>query len=58
MSKLITYILYAGVLFLAAYAGQALNTPPPPPSLPVIKINSGDELPGLNIILPLKAPPM
>ncbi|MEO6733517.1 MAG: efflux RND transporter periplasmic adaptor subunit [Ferruginibacter sp.] len=41
MNKLITYILYAGILFLAACAGQALNPAPPPPSLPVIKINSG-----------------
>ncbi|MBC7890123.1 MAG: efflux RND transporter periplasmic adaptor subunit [Ferruginibacter sp.] len=42
MNKLIVYILYAGILFLAACAGQALNPVPPPPSLPVIKINSGD----------------
>ena len=41
MSKLITYILYAGVLFLAACAGQAMNPTPAPPSLPVIKINAG-----------------
>ncbi len=41
MNKLITYMFYAGVLFLAACAGQALNPAPPPPSLPVIKINNG-----------------
>ena len=41
MNKLIPYLFYAGVLFLAACAGQALNAPPLPPTLPVIKINSG-----------------
>ncbi len=41
MNKLITYILYAGILFLAACAGQEMNPTPPPPSLPVIKINAG-----------------
>ena len=42
MNKLITYIFYAGIIYLASCAGQAMNTPPPPPSLPVIKINSGN----------------
>lgn len=41
MKKLITYSLYAGVLYLAACAGQAMNPMPAPPSLPVIRINSG-----------------
>jgi membrane fusion protein, multidrug efflux system len=41
MNKAITYILYAGILFLAACAGQAMNPAPVPPSLPVIKINAG-----------------
>lgn len=41
MKKLITYSLYAGVLYLAACAGQAMNPIPAPPSLPVIRINSG-----------------
>ncbi len=41
MNKLITYALYASVLYLAACAGQAMNPAPAPPSLPVIKINSG-----------------
>lgn len=41
MNKLITYILYGGIIYLASCAGQAMNPPPPPPSLPVIKINPG-----------------
>ncbi len=41
MNKLITYILYGGIIYLASCAGQAMNPAPPPPSLPVIKINSG-----------------
>lgn len=42
MKKLQVYIIYGAVLFLAACAGKNLNAPaPPPPSLPVIKINSG-----------------
>ena len=41
MNKLSTYIVYAGILFIAACTGQALNPVPAPPSLPVIKINSG-----------------
>ena len=42
MNKLITYILYAGILYLAACAGQAMNPLPQPPSLPVIKVNPGN----------------
>jgi membrane fusion protein (multidrug efflux system) len=42
MNKLSTYIVYAGILFIAACTGQALNPVAPPPSLPVIKINSGN----------------
>ncbi len=41
MNKLIIYLFYAGLLFLAACAGKAMHPAPPPPSLPVIKINSG-----------------
>ncbi|MCW3090639.1 MAG: efflux transporter, family, subunit [Ferruginibacter sp.] len=40
MKKLLIYSLYAGVLYLAACAGQAMNPAPPPPSLPVIKVSS------------------
>ncbi len=42
MNKLTPFILYIGILFLAACAGQAMNPAPPPPSLPVIKVNSGN----------------
>lgn len=41
MNKIFPYVFYAGVVYLASCAGQAMNTPPPPPSLPVIEINSG-----------------
>ncbi len=43
MKKLQIYAIYGAILFLAACAGKDLNAPapPPPPSLPVIKINSG-----------------
>lgn len=39
MSKLITFILYAGVLLLAAYTGQESNIPP---AIPVMKTNTGN----------------
>jgi membrane fusion protein, multidrug efflux system len=42
MNKLITYILYGAIIYMASCAGQALNTTPPPPSLPVININAGN----------------
>lgn len=41
MNKIIPFIFYAGVIYLASCAGQAMNTPPPPPSLPVIAISAG-----------------
>ncbi|MES2772661.1 MAG: efflux RND transporter periplasmic adaptor subunit [Bacteroidota bacterium] len=41
MNKLIPYIFYAAILYLASCAGQAMNPPPAPPSLPVIAISSG-----------------
>ena len=41
MNKLIIYLLYAGIITLAACAGKALHPAPQPPSLPVMKINAG-----------------
>jgi len=41
MNKLIIYAFYGSLLYLASCAGQAMNPAPPPPALPVIKINSG-----------------
>lgn len=42
MNKLITYAFYGAILYLASCAGQAMDPAPPPPSLPVIKISSGN----------------
>ena len=43
MEKLfVKYAFYAALFYLASCAGQALNPAPPPPSLPVISINSGE----------------
>jgi len=41
MNKIIPYILYAGIIYLASCAGQAMNQPPAPPALPVMQINTG-----------------
>jgi membrane fusion protein (multidrug efflux system) len=42
MNKLIIYALYGSLIYLAACAGQAMNPPTPPPTLPVININAGN----------------
>jgi len=41
MNKIIPYVFYAGIIYLASCAGKALNQAPPPPSLPVIEVSSG-----------------
>jgi membrane fusion protein (multidrug efflux system) len=44
MNKLIQLAFYGGLFYLISCAGQAMNpdTPPAPPSLPVIEINQGN----------------
>jgi membrane fusion protein, multidrug efflux system len=42
MNKLLVYLFFGGIIYLAACAGQAQNQVAPPPTLPVISINTGD----------------
>lgn len=50
MNKLIQLAFYGGLFYLISCAGQAMNpdTPPPPPTLPVIEINAGNATTWLN----------
>lgn len=42
MKQLQVYLIYAGILYFAACAGNVNNQPaPPPPSLPVVKLETG-----------------
>lgn len=42
MNKLFTYVIYAGILYFAACTGKAANQQaPPPPALPVVKLEIG-----------------
>lgn len=41
MKQLSIYLLYAAVLYFAACAGKATMQAPPPPSLPVVKLETG-----------------